>query len=130
MTAADPLNTTPWKPLDQDWGEGETVTVVRDRSDVPVAGTDEAGPVRSPAKRVTEPARLIQRDNALDNHAQRVTGLVTSLKAVDDFLSLPKTGARDWASDLRYGDPIIERINHAVTLIHEALDIIDMNENG
>ena len=44
-----------------------------------------------------------------------MTGLVTSLKAADDFLSVPKTGARDWASDLRYGDPIIERINGAVT---------------
>ena len=135
---SDPLNTTPWKPLEQNWGEGETVIIVHDRDTPIVDGPeDEPGPVRAPSDRTrgrapveTGPARLISRDNAVDNHAQRVAGVTTALKAANDFLSLPKTGARDWAADLRYGDDIITRINEAVTAIHEALDLIDIHENG
>ena len=109
----------------------DTVTIVHDRgsSASPAVGRDETGPA-IPRTSSDGPARLIQRDNAVDNHTQRVNGLTTALKAALDFLSVPKTGARDWASDLRYGDPVIERINEAVTAIHKALDLIDLNENG
>ena len=142
MTQPDPLNTTPWKPIDLDWGEGETVRVL-DPDEIRPASSRrlpanreeevEPGPAHSPVPiggNSLSPARLITRDNAIDNHTQRVNGLTTALKTADDFLSVPKTGARDWAADLRYGDPIIERINDAVALIHEALDLIDIHENG
>ena len=111
--------------------EGDSIETVKVVPGADVPRVREAEPARNSNKSsVPGPARLIQRDNAVDNHTQRVTGLTTALRLALDQLTLPKTGARDWASDLRYGDLIITRINEATTAIHEALDLIDIHENG
>ena len=135
MTATDPLNTTPWKPLDQDWGEGETVVIVHGRPDAPAgAGSeDESGPVRSPApapRPVREPARLIARDNADDFRTGAVGHMVDQTRAALDFLSLPKTGARSWARSLNYPADVTVELDEAVARIQHALDLIDIHENG
>ena len=110
--------------------EGDAIDTVKVVPGTDVPRVREAEPAPIPRLSSEGPARLIQRDNAVDNHAQRVTGLTTALRLALDQLTLPKHGARDWATDLRYGDLIIERINEASVAIHEALDLIDIHENG
>ena len=78
---ADPLNTTPWIPLPQDWGDGEGVTVIpadmlpavgaerHDRSDVTAVAPDEPTPVRATPSTsgARGPARL---DSTGDRHRE------------------------------------------------------------
>ena len=141
MTQADPLNTTPWKPVDLDWGDGETVRVIDDN------GIDDPHP--SPGGRTTrdegvepgrtrsrsaisEPARLIPRPSADDHHALAVQHLVEACRYAIDSLDLPKTGAKAWARSLGYDtkSPVVRALDEAVGAIHEVLNLVDAAENG
>jgi len=78
----------------------------------------------------TEVATLRHVVTADDLHTQRVDALRAALNAAYDFLTLPKTGAKAWASDLRYGDGVIDSVEEAGDRIVAALNLISIHEEG
>jgi hypothetical protein len=78
----------------------------------------------------TEVATLRHVVNADELHEQRVNALRTALNAAMDFLTLPKTGAKAWASDLRYGDGVIDHVEEAADRVMAALNLISIHEEG
>lgn len=85
------------------------------------SGTDPAG---------AEPVAMLRHvANADDLHEQRVNALRTALNAAMDFLTLPKTGAKAWASDLRYGNDVIRHVEEAGDQVMAALNLISSHED-
>ena len=138
----DPLNTSPWSPLEQDWGEGETVRVIDDNGiDDPLVSPGpksttrdmgmQPGGTRSRSA-ISEPARLIPRPSADDHHALAVQHLVEACRYAIDSLDLPKTGAKAWARSLGYDtkSPVVRALDEAVGAVHEVLNLVDAHENG
>ena len=139
----DPLNTTPWSALEQDWGEGETVRVIDQTGlddPLPSPGSKstttrdagvEPGRTRSRSA-ISEPARLIPRPSADDHHALAVQHLVEACRYAIDSLDLPKTGAKAWARSIGYDtkSPVVRALDEAVGAVHEVLNLVDAHENG
>ena len=114
-----------WRPLDQQWSDddNEGVNVIPAEEAVLREPTE-----RAPFDHEVNVPMLRHALNADDLHAQRISALTIALQAAIDFLTLPKTGAKAWAADLRYAESVIGHIEDAADSCVSALRLIDISE--